>query len=268
LYFKERDKVRKKPSKGFLAIAPSYNPQIIKDSFGLSVLRYNKEEAQKAAGYFRGKMLLSEEATKPNFLRVASKFNILHLAMHAQMNDEQPMLSNLLLSSSMEEEDQSLYTYELYGLDLTAELTVLSACNTGAGKMVRGEGIMSLARAFQYAGCPNIITSLWTVDDQSTAELMDLFYEALVQDQNKGHALKIAKQRYLEQADPLFSHPFYWAGFILIGDNQPVSRVVNFPSWGYILIGVGLVLLIFLVSESLSRKWFLLPDLPTSIKKG
>ncbi len=107
-------------------------------------------------------------------------------------------------------------------MQLKANLAVLSACNTGSGKLSRGEGIMSLARGFMYAGCPSVITSLWSVDDKSTAVIMKHFYEGLSKGLSKDDALRASKLSYLKNADEIKSNPFYWAGFVLIGNPDAI----------------------------------------------
>ena len=102
---------------------------------------------------------------------------------------------------------------------MNADLIVLSACQTGLGKMVRGEGMIGLTRAFMYAGASSVLVSLWSVSDVSTSKLMEKFYENLVvKNQDKAEALRRAQLSMLETER--FSHPFYWAPFVLIGDWQ------------------------------------------------
>ena len=98
----------------------------------------------------------------------------------------------------------------------------MSACETGIGKIARGEGIISLARAFKYAGCRNIVMSLWKANDKTTSGIMYDFCKNLKKGMPKDEALQRAKLKYLESSD--HSHPFYWATFVLIGDNLPVEK--------------------------------------------
>jgi CHAT domain-containing protein/tetratricopeptide (TPR) repeat protein len=178
------------------------------------------------------------EATKKTFLAEASKYRFLHLAMHAFTNDSFPLQSGLVFSPG---KDRFLYSYEIYNLPLQAELTVLSACHTGFGKYQQGEGIMSLARAFRYAGSPNIVMSLWQADDESTAQLMTFFYQNLQAGMGKDEALRQAKISYIaEGGKPM---PYYWAGFVLMGDGEPLElgKDNNALLWG------GGVVLLFLL---------------------
>lgn len=242
-----------KKGKKLLAFAPKYHGEISSNRSTISNLFFNKVESQQVAKVFNGKVYLDEFATESNFKKEAPYANILHLAMHALVEDEHPILSKMLFSEndSISEEDGFLHTYELYNLNLKANLVMLSACNTGVGKWIRGEGMMSLARGFQYAGCPSIGTSLWTVDDQSTAILMKLFYENLKNKMPKDVALQQAKITYLAKADPAIAHPFFWGSFILIGDSNVIEWSSNVSNMLWLILGS----LIFLGIFFSYKKW-------------
>jgi CHAT domain-containing protein len=107
-------------------------------------------------------------------------------------------------------------------MELNAEIAVLSACETGLGKLHRGEGMMSLSRAFMYAGVPSTVISLWKVPDQSASILMTKFYQFLKNGERKDDALRLAKLEFIED-HPEMSHPFFWAGFIVNGKTDAVS---------------------------------------------
>ncbi|MEM9824896.1 MAG: CHAT domain-containing protein, partial [Bacteroidota bacterium] len=109
-----------------------------------------------------------------------------------------------------------------YNLQLNAELTVLSACNTGSGKLIKGEGVMSLARGFIHAGCPSVLMSLWSVDDCATSKIMLQFYQHITDGKSKDHALRLAKIDYLSTADRLHQHPYYWSAFVQVGNTAPL----------------------------------------------
>jgi CHAT domain-containing protein len=111
-----------------------------------------------------------------------------------------------------------LQVYEIFNLELAADLVVLSACDTGLGAMVSGEGLVGVTRAFLYAGARSVVVSLWQVDDESTPGLMVSFYRHLDQDRDKAESLRLAKLEMIRQGR--FSHPFYWAPFILIGEPR------------------------------------------------
>jgi CHAT domain-containing protein len=119
------------------------------------------------------------------------------------------------------EENGFLQTYEIYRLRVNAELVTLSGCETGLGRQLGGEGIVGLTRAFMYAGAPSVLVSLWKVADESTAELMKAFYTQLRRGASRDVALQQAMVQL--QRDPEYSHPYYWAPFILVGDWRPVD---------------------------------------------
>ena len=118
-------------------------------------------------------------------------------------------------------------------MNLQADLVVLSACNTGLGRHQKGEGIMSLGRAFAYAGCPNIVMSLWQADDYATSELMKMYYRYLKEGFDKGQSLQKARAEYLATQDQL--HPYFWGSFILIGDPTPIQDSSNLVGWSIFL---------------------------------
>ncbi len=208
-------------------------------------LQFNQPEVKESSDLIGGKSFLGTVASEQAFKANAEHSRILHLAMHALTNDKNPLYSQLIFSESADSaEDGNLYAYELYNMQLNADLTVLSACNTGVGKLQSGEGIMSLARAFKYAGCPNIVMSLWKANDESTKEIMVDFHKNLKMGEGKGGALRNAKLNFLATCDQKYTHPYYWATFVLIGDNEPID--FGRPWWVYALIGVGgLAFLIF-----------------------
>lgn len=163
------------------------------------------------------KIFLREEATEENAKSAAylQHARLIHFATHGLISEQQPQRSGLVLTLDEDPaEDGLLQVYEIFNLRLNADLVVLSACETGLGKEVRGEGLIGLSRAFLYAGTPRVVVSLWQVADHSTPDLMVRFYGRLTQGMNKAEALRQAK---LEMLEGRFAHPYYWAPFILIG---------------------------------------------------
>ncbi|MEN7546613.1 CHAT domain-containing tetratricopeptide repeat protein [Rapidithrix thailandica] len=195
-----------------------------------------------------GQVYLKEKATKSRFLKTSSDFNIIHLATHANADSEDPLNSYIAFYPQNFDSvsDYRLYTNELYNLNLkNVKLVVLSACETGMGKLVRGEGIISLARGFTYAGCPNIITTLWKAEDNITAQLSVALHRYLKEGFSKDEALQKAKTDYLKaNQDPHLRDPFYWANFVFVGDPQPMYFSME---WLYI-VGSGALLLIMLLA--------------------
>lgn len=152
----------------------------------------------------------------------ASEYQIVHFATHGFFNSEHPELSGIVLSMVKPDgskTDGFMPLQDICRLNLSAQLVVLSACETGLGKDIKGEGLMSLTRGFMYAGSRTVVTSLWKVDDRATAELMKDFYQSMLQDGlTPAAALRLAKQRIRQQK--AWSAPYFWAGFVLQGEYQ------------------------------------------------
>jgi CHAT domain-containing protein len=149
-----------------------------------------------------------------------SHYRYLHFATHGYLDTEQPALSALVLAQIDEKgqpEDGFLRVNDIYNAQLSADLVVLSACQTGLGKEVRGEGLMGLTRAFLYAGAPRVVVSLWNVNDRATAELMAAFYRGVLREGKRPVAalreaqLELRKQKQWES-------PYYWAAFVQHGE--------------------------------------------------
>ncbi len=146
-----------------------------------------------------------------------SDYKYIHIATHGIVDTEEPKLSGILLYPKDTENDGILFSGEIYDLELNADLTVLSACETGLGKLSKSEGIIGLSRALMYAGSDNTIVSLWKVSDASTNNLMVDFYKNLLEDEeDKAKALHSAKLKMIEEGEN-FAHPFFWSPFVLIG---------------------------------------------------
>jgi len=194
----------------------------------------SKAEIEAVAKLMKGDTFLGEQATVENFKRSTQNSSILHLATHAEIDKINPLYSKLIFA-----QDSVLTASDIYTLPINAELAVLSACETGFGKLEKSEGVMSMSRAFQYAGVRSTVMSLWKVPDQETAKLMESFYKHLKSGNSKDEALKKAKIEYLETTDDVvLKHPFYWSGFVISGDVSALES--NSKTWliGLILLGI------------------------------
>jgi CHAT domain-containing protein len=149
-----------------------------------------------------------------------SQYRIIHFATHGLLNSQHPELSGIVLSLFDEKggpQDGFLRLHDIYNLRLASDLVVLSACKTGLGKEIKGEGLVGLTRGFLYAGAPRVVASLWKVDDRATAELMKLFYQRMLRDGLRpAAALRRAQIDMWKQ--PRWAAPYYWAGFTLQGE--------------------------------------------------
>ena len=167
------------------------------------------------AGQYKKKtILIGEEATEDEFRRLAPKYDILHLACHGELNSAYPLFSGLLLAPG-DKQDGELDVHEIFTMDLNAYLVVLSSCETGLGHLTNGDELAGLSRAFIYAGTPSILSSLWKVEDESTAYLMTQFYKNLKK-HDKAESLRRAQLKTRKK----FKEPLFWASFVLIGDAE------------------------------------------------
>lgn len=203
------------------------------------------KEVENIQNVIDGEIRIGMVATETSFRMEADQFDILHLATHSIINERDPSFTKLIFSKS-DQDDGQLHIYELENIKLNAKLVTLSACNTGVGKIAEGEGIMSLARSFRSIGVPSVIMSLWPASDASTPELMKYFYQNLKDGQTKDVALNNARKQYLATAKGKARHPFYWGGFVLIGDNSPIEENRNLLVWVFpitiILVLIGTLL--------------------------
>jgi CHAT domain-containing protein len=241
---------------GVLALAPSNtmltrsilaNEAVMKE-----LLKYDfnlpgaTHEAESILQVMKGRKLIGEDATEYEFKKNASQFDILHFATHTVIDDENPLSSTLsFYPYDGHDEDGMLHTYEIYNLELKGELAVLSACSTGNGKLLKGEGVISLARAFTYAGMPSVIMTLWDVEDISTGNIIPYFYHLLGKGYGKDIALRQAKLAYLGKTIPeIEMHPAFWSGFVLYGNNQGFRQKADHLQVILLIILAGLLFMI------------------------
>lgn len=231
----------------FAAFAPTFDKEV-EMGFArtaatdiLVPLDFNIPEVESIHQLIGGKLFTGKEATEENFNQYAPNYQILHLATHGKANDltgDYAYLAFTQIPDSIENE--FLYNRDLYNLQLNADVVVLSACETGIGELQKGEGIISLARGFSYAGAKSIITTLWSINDSKTKEIMESFYTFLKEGYSKDKALREAKLAFIDKYSHN-AHPFYWAAFIPIGDMSPIEISTN---WIWQLMGgLGIFLL-------------------------
>jgi CHAT domain-containing protein/uncharacterized protein YxeA len=197
-------------------------------------LPWAEKEMQAIQQTFKGQFILGAGATKQAFLQQSRDYAVIHLAMHGIVDWRNPQRSHLAFATIAGDstgDAANLYGFEIQNLSLRADLVVLSACETGFGKVIRGEGVLSLARGFMLAGVPSIITTLWQVNDYTSATLMTYFYENLDKGMDKPTALHQAKLRYLAQTDKISGHPAFWASFVSLGDPAPIRRTWGWLAW-------------------------------------
>jgi CHAT domain-containing protein len=185
------------------------------DGASVDALPGAREEVRLIGRHFPGGRsitLVGEGASEANGKRLAPGQTILHFAVHGRIEDGRPWDSALILAAG-DGEDGFLRVSEAFGLDLRADLVVLSGCSTGRGKLT-GDGILGLSRALLYAGTPSVVVSQWDVSDVATSFLMDRFYAGLRAERGKAEALRRAQLEALRR----YPHPALWAAFVLVGE--------------------------------------------------
>ncbi|MFY0593328.1 CHAT domain-containing protein [Roseivirga sp.] len=244
--------LRDKPNKSngsngkVLALAFGENEKSVANIFtfrnaDLSEIQGTASEIDEIGKLLNGDFLYGAQATEATFKNKAPDYSILHLALHGVINDSELNNSYLYfnqpsLSDSLD--DGRLYPFELYDLDLKAEMAVLSACSTGAGKIVSGEGIMSIGRGFHAAGVGSLLLSQWEVSDAVAPKIMDRFYIYLKDGRDKDEALRLAKLDFLSNANNVSANPYYWGSFFILGETTPINFKTNqsWPLWTSIII--------------------------------
>lgn len=222
---------RREPSQSFLAYAPYFDGDTTllasryidpaNPANRLPLLKYAAEEVEALHNLMGGKAVIGRSARKDSLIQEAGRYRIVHLSTHGKANDKVGDYSFLAFSEVKDGvENEWLYVRDIYNLSLNADLVVLSACETGIGELKRGEGIISLARAFAYAGAKSIVTTLWSVDDAKTKDFMVFFYRNLKEGMTKDEALAKARSDYFTRYKNEHAHPYFWAGFIGIGDMR------------------------------------------------
>lgn len=238
-YFRRRDKKQIYP-KEILAFGNPVYPKLVpsikenltspslilaeiyrRNGLIISPIPYSKIEVEEISKNIKAGKKDIYIGTKANEKTVKAlnltDYRIIHFACHAFSDEDNPLRLTLVLSlDNNDEEDNFLDVSEMYKMKISADLVVLSACQTGKGKSIRNEGILGLPRVFFYMGSHSVISTLWCIDDKAAAELMKYFYSFYFQGLGKAQALRSAKEKMMKSK---YSHPFYWGAFILTGEE-------------------------------------------------
>jgi CHAT domain-containing protein len=202
-------------------------------------LTFSKAEMQSIKSNFDGKYFNNSDATFDNFKRNAANYSILHLSTHATSGDTET-------PASIKFYDQEIFYSELYNLNINPDLVVLSACETGIGKLYKSEGAMSVARGFQFAGAQNLLFSLWKVNDYTTSVFMDDFYKNIKKGESYFEANANAKLDFLN--DKSISNakksPYYWSAFVYYGGIEATEKPTNYY---FYILGLLILIGLFLV---------------------
>ena len=176
------------------------------------------EEARTVAELLGGYRYIEKEATIARLIEEAPGSPIIHLATHGQSRSDAPNFSYVRLA------DGQLNAIDAFSLDLKeCELVTLSGCETGLALSGGGDEQLGLGRAFLAAGADSLVMSLWPVEDNATNELMQLFYQHLLNGESKVQALRAAQCSFLQRSPSAYSHPYFWAAFRLVGDVNPLK---------------------------------------------
>jgi CHAT domain-containing protein len=210
-------------------------------------------------------MMTGFDATRAKLATVdLSGYAILHIATHGFLDPKRPEKSGLILSTVDRKglpQNGAVGLPDIYGLHAPVDLVVLSACRTGLGKEVRGEGLIGLTRGFMYAGASSVIASLWKVDDEATAELMKRFYANMLQEGMTPAAALRAAQNSIRK-EPRWHSPYFWAAFTLQGEYRQVIKYTPAqPLPVPVRVAIGLSLLLLL---AVGARWYRRPGPMTS----
>ena len=228
-------------------------------TISLSPLKYADDEVLTTAEILGGTSFINSDVTPSKVYSTIKNFDVVHFSAHAFVDEEDYLNSFVVLNRGVGENYQLKYS-DILNLDIDSEMVVLSACQTGSGKSVVGEGLMSLSRAFVQSGSNAAVGAYWNAPDYATKELMTLFYSNLKEGMSKSKAMQQAQIEYLTNdkiSSPTIRSPFFWASWAIYGDDQPLrmnSSYLDFTSWKtYFLLAI-LAFLIFLLFKYLFKK--------------
>lgn len=263
LYLLEQNKNAAKYKNSFIGFAPEFNDSMKKnyklsvadsinlDKSYLTLLQqpFNVDLAKANAKLFKGDYFINENATENIFKKNANAHKIIHIGTHTQANNINPELSRLIFSKNLKvnNNDGYLYAYEIYNTRLNCNLAILTTTETSKPSYQAGEGMLSLAHAFSYAGSESILTSLWQMDEQSTTEIIEQFYRYIDDGRPKDEALRLAKLTYIKTTKGRTLSPQFWSGLVIIGDTDPLVIATSAPFWQGLIILVSLLLIITVI---------------------
>jgi Uncharacterized protein conserved in bacteria len=223
-------------------------------------MRIASKQFRRDSTLFSMKNISASDYEKAEQLLLSKKYSLeqskvslsdASITMHTYTDSVNPMFSKLIFYNSTDTtEDGYLNAYEVYNMRIKARLAILSACRSGDGNLVKGEGLMSIARGFRFAGCPSLVVTQWRVDDYSGGEVIKNFAKNLKRGYAKSDAMRIAQLSFLATADPLRSHPYFWAGYQVVGEDTPLFIPVS------MLCIPIIILLIVLAQLFLSTRLF------------
>ncbi len=213
----------------------------------LAYLNNGEHEVGQIKDVLGGETFKGNAATKQSFLDVSNQKQILHLASHSVLNVARPYESYILFDQTTDSTENKLFAHEIFSKTLNCEMVTLSSCNSAKGEIEEGIGVVSLANAFYFAGVPATVSSLWSAQDKSSSEIMIDFYTNLKSGLNKSQSLQRAKINYFKRADKIKKQPFFWANYVVYGDDSPLYEKSNSTSWTKYLVGAGSIILLLVI---------------------
>ena len=217
-----------KKGEDVLAFSPDYGNGDFAGS-NTGKLKGAEDEIGSIFKWFRGRRFTGDQATETNFMKALHDYAIFHLAMHSISDTVNSKYSFLLFDTKKDTSgDGRLYNYEISLARISSPMVVLSACNSGSGTLYHGEGLMSLARSFILAGASSVVKTSWEVNDEVSAAIIARFYYYLSRGKSKDEAMNLARIEYIRNNPPVYSNPYYWAAYEVVGDNTPVTQNKRF----------------------------------------
>lgn len=208
---------------------------------------FTQELVARMKRFLGGTAYTESNSTLQNFVGSAGNNRILHIGTHAESDNLSPDFSKLIFSKSEDpigiSGSNELYAFDIYNLNLSSQIAVLTACETGKSAIAPGEGMLSLAHAFTYAGSESLLVGLWKIDEKASSQITEAFYQKLAEGLDKASALRAAKLQYLGQASGRALSPEFWAGIVMIGDPSPISLDTMVPWWKYALLALAILVL-------------------------
>ncbi len=232
-YLDSKERMKNTPNKDYLGVAP-----IQFETLGLKTLHFSQAEIDEVQAIYSGTILQGDEAKKNEWIDRMKDYKIIHLSTHADIDES----GNHWIAFN----NDKVYLNEIYASKNQADMVVLSACNTSLGELKKGEGVMSLARGFFHTGAKSVVSSLWSISDKTSKDLIVDFFKGINKGLTKSAALREAKLAYLNKYGNSIP-PSYWGGLIVIGDNTPIKTsnfIYNYETW--IVFGVILILITIL----------------------
>lgn len=203
----------------------------------------------KLKSKYSGLFLFDQQATDAAFVKQVQDYDVLHLTTHFKLDNKRPLQSELyFVPEESQQTDGILTLSELFAIPMNAKLAVLIACETGTGYYEEGEGLISLAKAFSFAGCPSSVMSLWEIDEKNSVQIIELFYDQLEKTKSTVSSLRNAKLEYLNSSHDDLQHPYYWSGITLLGPDMHIhlKTKIGGEAWlGFIASSLLLILFWF-----------------------